>query len=155
MKCSRKTLVRFLVIFQSYSSLSLERFQSYSKSDSSQILVRFFGNHKQQFWQLFMPERIFSVSKVFLLASNFESDQGLGKRKSKQYQPSGKGGACSPPATPHRLQNPKCPPGGPKMADGVWVFGRSRQLSLNKFFDTSTLSMRKVEHGDKKRQKKS
>ena len=42
---------------------------------------------------------------------------------------------------------------GPKMADGVWkgvylqVFGRSRQLSLNKFFDPSTLSMRKVDDG--------
>ena len=35
------------------------------------------------------------------------------------------------------------------MADGVlkgvypWVFGRSKQLSLNKFFDPSTPSMRK------------
>ena len=36
------------------------------------------------------------------------------------YQPSGEGGAHSPPATPHRLQNPKWPPGGPKMAEGVW-----------------------------------
>ena len=40
--------------------------------------------------------------------------------RSTQYQPSGKGGTRSPPATPHRLQNPKWPPGGPKMADGVW-----------------------------------
>ena len=37
-----------------------------------------------------------------------------------KYQPSGAGGTRSPPATPHRLQNPKWPPGGPKMADGVW-----------------------------------
>ena len=37
-----------------------------------------------------------------------------------KYQPSGEGGARSPPATPHRLQNPKWPPGGPKMVDGVW-----------------------------------
>ena len=37
-----------------------------------------------------------------------------------EYQPSGEGGARSLPATPHRLQNPKWPPGGPKMADGVW-----------------------------------
>ena len=56
-----------------------------------------------------------------------------------KYQPSGAGGTRSPPATPHRLQT-KWPPGGPKMADGVWkdvypcVFGRSKQLSLNKFF---------------------
>ena len=40
-----------------------------------------------------------------------------------QYQPSGEGGTCSPPATPHCLQNPKGPPGGPKMADGVWFLG--------------------------------
>ena len=37
-----------------------------------------------------------------------------------QYQPSVEGGARSPPATQHPLQNPKWPPGGPKMADGVW-----------------------------------
>ena len=37
-----------------------------------------------------------------------------------KYQPSGERGTRSPPATPHRLQNPKWPPGGPKMADGVW-----------------------------------
>ena len=32
--------------------------------------------------------------------------------------------ACNaaPPATPHRLQNPKWPPVGPKMADRVWAF---------------------------------
>ena len=45
------------------------------------------------------------------------------------------------------------------MADGVWkgvypkVLGRSRQLSLNKFFDPSTPSMRKVDDGEKKRKK--
>ena len=32
----------------------------------------------------------------------------------------GEGGALSLPATLHRLQNPKWPPGGPKMTDGVW-----------------------------------
>ena len=37
-----------------------------------------------------------------------------------KYQPSSEGGARSPSATPHRLQNPKLPPGGPKMAEGVW-----------------------------------
>ena len=64
----------------------------------------------------------------------------------KEYQPSGEGGTRSPPATPHRLQNRKCPPGGPKMANRVWkgvylsVFGRSKQLSLIKFFDPSTPS---------------
>ena len=46
------------------------------------------------------------------------------------------------------------------MADGVWkgvqpqVLGRSRQLSLNKFLDPSTPSMRKVDDGEKKRKEK-
>ena len=38
------------------------------------------------------------------------------------------------------------------MADGV--LGRSRQLSLNKFFDRSTPSMRKVDDGKRKEKKK-
>ena len=47
----------------------------------------------------------------------------------------------------HRLQNPKWPPGGPKMTDGVWtgvyplVFGCSKQLSQNRFFDPTTPSL--------------
>ena len=44
---------------------------------------------------------------------------------------------------------------GPKMADGVWtVLVCSRQLSLNKFFDKSTPSMREVDDGEKKKKKK-
>ena len=41
------------------------------------------------------------------------------------------------------------------MADGVWkgVFGHSKQLPLNKFFDPSTPSMRKVDDGKKKERK--
>ena len=45
------------------------------------------------------------------------------------------------------------------MADGVWkgvypqVLGRSRQLSLNKFFDPSAPSMRKVDDGEKKKKR--
>ena len=38
-----------------------------------------------------------------------------------EYPPSVAGGTHSPPATPQRLQNPKWPPGGPKMAEGVWT----------------------------------
>ena len=41
-------------------------------------------------------------------------------REYREYQPSGEGGARLPPATPHRLQNPKWPPGAPKMAGGIW-----------------------------------
>merc|ERR1719312_1078638 len=61
---------------------------------------------------------------------------------------------------PHRLQNPKWPQGGHKMAEGVWkgvyplVFGRSRHFSLNKFFDPSTPSMRKGRDGEKNEKKK-
>ena len=63
-------------------------------------------------------------------------------------------------ALAHRLQHPKWPPGGPKMVDGVWkgvspwVFGRSKQLLLNKFFDPITPSMRKVDDGEKKKEQK-
>ena len=45
------------------------------------------------------------------------------------------------------------------MADGVWkcvypeVFGHSKQLSLNKFFDPSTPSMTKVDEGEEKKRK--
>ena len=44
------------------------------------------------------------------------------------YQPSGAGGTHSQPATPYRLQNPKWPPGGPKIADGVWKWYHPRLL---------------------------
>ena len=49
---------------------------------------------------------------------------------------------------------------GPKTANGVWngvyskVFGRSRQLSLNMFFDPSAPSMRKVDNGKRKKKRK-
>ena len=45
------------------------------------------------------------------------------------------------------------------MADGVWKgvypygFGHSKQLSLNKFFDPSTPSMRKGRNGGENREK--
>ena len=48
-----------------------------------------------------------------------EENGGKNWKKGGKCQPSGEGGARSPPATPHHLQNPKWPPGGPKMAD--WV----------------------------------
>ena len=58
------------------------------------------------------------------------------------------------------FKNPKWPPGGPKMANGVLkgvypqVLGHFRQLSLNKFFDLRAPSMRKVDDGEEKRKKK-
>ena len=67
------------------------------------------------------------------------------------YQLSGEGGTRSPSATPQHLQNPKWPPRGHIMADGVWKGRRSKQLSLNKFFDPSTSSMRKIDDGEEKK----
>ena len=46
------------------------------------------------------------------------------------------------------------------MAEGVWkgvypeVFGRSKQLSLNKFFDPSTPSMRQGNSGEENRERR-
>ena len=60
-------------------------------------------------------------------------------------------------ALAHRMpcqQNPKWQLGGPKMVDEVWkgvyplVISRSDQLSLHKFFDPSTHSMRKGRDGE-------
>ena len=48
-----------------------------------------------------------------------------------------------------RLKNPKWLPGGPKM-----VFGRSKQLLLNKFFDQSIPILRKVDDEEKKKKRK-
>ena len=42
---------------------------------------------------------------------------------------------------------------GPKMADGMF-FGAPHQISLNKFFDPSTPSMRKGRDGGEKREKR-
>ena len=55
-------------------------------------------------------------------------------------------------ALAHSLQNPKWPPGGLKIADGV--FGHSKQLSLKKFFDPSTPSMRKCCDVEEKKRRK-
>ena len=74
----------------------------------------------------------------------------------KEYQPSATGGTRSLTATPHRLQNPKWPLGGPKMANRVckgvypYIFGRSCKFLLNKIFDQSTPSMRKGRDGGEK-----
>ena len=51
---------------------------------------------------------------------NFNPAVGEYTKNEVEYQPSREGGARSPLVTLHSLQNPKRPPGGPKMADGVW-----------------------------------
>ena len=74
--------------------------------------------------------------------TNLQGQKGkkINKYSLSKYQPSGEGGTRSPPAAPHRLQNPIWPPGGPKMADGVWKGGHSKQLSLNKWEKTDDYS---------------
>ena len=52
------------------------------------------------------------------------------KTKENKYQPSSEGSTRSPPATPHRLQNPKWPPGGPKMADQAWK-GKMKKTKMD------------------------
>ena len=63
-----------------------------------------------------------------------------------KYQPSG-GGAlahCLQRRTTYKIQN------GRQWAPKLWMgSGRSKQLSLNKFFDLSTPSMRKEDNGEK------
>ena len=39
-------------------------------------------------------------------------------RRLRKYHPSGKGSTNSQPATLHRLQSPRCPPGSPKWSTG-------------------------------------
>ena len=51
--------------------------------------------------------------------SKFFYDKKIDVSKDK-YQPSGDWGTQSAPATPHHLQNPKWPLGGPKIDNGVW-----------------------------------
>ena len=46
------------------------------------------------------------------------------------YQPSGEGGTRSPPATPHRLHNPRWPPGGPKRPTGSGKVSTPRFLGI-------------------------
>ena len=41
-----------------------------------------------------------------------------------------------------------------QMGSGVWIFGHSRKLLLNKFFDPSTPSVRKVNTREEKRKEK-
>ena len=89
---------------------------------------------------------IFLLKKPFLLQKKKERFAKKQASISQEYQPSGKGGTRSPPATPHRLQNPRWPPGGPKMADGVRK-GVDLYISVHSFnFHSIFFSfMRKVE----------
>ena len=59
---------------------------------------------------------------------------------------------AAPGALAHRLQNPNGCKGAPKWLKGSGkVFGRSRQLLLNKGFDPNTPSMRKVDNEEEKK----
>ena len=57
-------------------------------------------------------------------------DGGRKRGRRREYQPSGEGGTRLPPATPHRLQNPKWPPGCPKMAEGSGKMSTPRFLGV-------------------------
>ena len=59
-------------------------------------------------------------------------------QKKRKYQPSGKGGTRSLPATPHHLQNPKWPPGGPKLPMGSGKVSTPRFLGAPINFHIST-----------------
>ena len=61
---------------------------------------------------------LFKVHNI--LYECFFNKIGMAQKNYEEYQPSGEGGARSPPATPHRLQDPKWPSGGLKMVDGVY-----------------------------------
>ena len=85
----------------SKSAVALSRYSSGSSSNKSE------GSSGVHFTRI--------NSKISEEDEDYEDDEDY-----EEYQPSGEGGARSPPATPHCLQNPKWPPGGPKMAEGVW-----------------------------------
>ena len=61
---------------------------------------------------------------------------------------------AAPGALAQRLERRTACQWAPKWPTGSGVLGRSRQLLLNKFFDPSTPSMRKVDDGEEKRKKK-
>ena len=71
--------------------------------------------------RFFPATTFFFLQEVFLLILYINFANILKNiRKYRKYQPSGAGGTRPPPATAHRLQNPKWLPGGSKMADGFW-----------------------------------
>ena len=118
--------------------------QNFSKSRSFQtqiffVIPKFFGP------KIYLGQQIFGHT-VILDSKVFRSkNQPSGEGAHRLQRPT----ACNaaPPATPHHRQNPKWPPGGPKK----WPTGSRKVftpmflgiLLLNKFFDPSTLSMRK------------
>ena len=69
--------------------------------------------------ELHQKQTVLKYQELLMLLQFFYHNVGSNNFESK-YQPSGEGGTRSAPATPRRLQNPIWPPGGSKMADGVW-----------------------------------
>ena len=72
--------------------------------------------------EVYMRSRVCTSGIHFRQRGFYTIDKkgGWGLGTTTKYHPRGKGGTRSPPATPHRLQNPKWLPGDPKMADEVW-----------------------------------
>ena len=75
--------------------------------------------------KLFCSVRICWIQKLFwtivVLEANFLNLPFLLSKPQLNHNSTQPNITCNaaPPAMPHRLQNPKWPPGGPKMSDGV------------------------------------
>ena len=86
--------------------------------------------------------KVFRSESSSIPAKGKKQSEGQNSQQLFEYQRSCEGGTRSPPATNAAPPaKSKMAAWGPKMAEGVWkgaypkVFGRSKQLSLNKFFD--------------------
>ena len=124
------------------------------------FILQFFRNDNQKISLLCMYQFfsfLFVTPKIKRMTENISNKQDLifkvkdsfnsnsfGRTfgmKGYEYKPSCAGGTRSPRASLHRLQSPKQPLGGTKMAD------RILELSQDKFFVLSTPSMRKICYG--------
>ena len=87
------------------------------------------------------------MTALTILQDHFKEKLTSSQQILYEYQPSSTGSTRSPTAKS-------------EMANGVWkgvfslFFGCTHQLSLNKFFDPSTPSLRKVDDREKKKKKK-
>ena len=148
----------FMVLLFSWAKMFLDQ----TSFDKNFIGPKKIWNSKFFKVQIFSDTKFFCHPQIFWAQNLFGptnfwtySYSGL---KSFQIQKPAQRRRGSSPATPHRLQCRNAPPpakskmasrGPQKMANGVpkgvypYVFGHSKHLLLNKFFDPSTPSRRK------------